>query len=39
MTTPTRARYRGYRFPAEVVGYAALLYFRFPRRLRMENQR
>src|SRR5262245_40616653 len=35
MTTPARARYAGYRFPAEIIGHAAWLYFRFPLGLRM----
>jgi hypothetical protein len=30
MTIPTRARYAGYRFPAEIIGHAVWLYFRFP---------
>jgi hypothetical protein len=30
MTTPARARYTGYRFPAEIIGHAVWLYFRFP---------
>jgi putative transposase len=29
MTTPARARYTGYRFPAEIIGHALWLYFRF----------
>ena len=28
MTTPARARYAGYRFPAEIIGHAVWLYFR-----------
>ena len=35
MTTPARARYTGYRFPAEIIGHAVWLYFRFPLGLRM----
>ena len=35
MTTPARARYAGYRFPAEIIGHAVWLYFRFPLGLRM----
>ena len=38
MTTSACARYTGYRFPAEVIGYAVWLYFRFPLGLRMVNQ-
>jgi hypothetical protein len=34
MTTPARARYTGYRFPAEIIGHAVWLYFRFPLGLR-----
>jgi transposase-like protein len=30
MRTPARARYGGYRFPAEIIGHAVWLYFRFP---------
>jgi putative transposase len=35
MTTPARARYAGYRFPAEIISHAVWLYFRFPLGLRM----
>jgi hypothetical protein len=35
MKTPARARYGGYRFPAEIIGHAVWLYFRFPLGLRM----
>src|SRR5271170_6955854 len=35
MTTPARARYAGYRFPAAIIGHAVWLYFRFPLGLRM----
>jgi len=35
MTTPARARYSGYGFPAEIIGHAVWLYFRFPLGLRM----
>ena len=38
MTTPARARYTGYRFPAEIIGYAVWLYFRFPLGLRMVEE-
>jgi len=38
MTTPARARYTGYRFPAEIVGHAVWLYFRFPLGLRMVEE-
>jgi len=30
MTTSARARFTGYRFPAEIISYAVWLYFRFP---------
>jgi len=33
--TSTRARYTGYRFPAEIIGHTVWLYFRFPLGLRM----
>jgi hypothetical protein len=35
MTTPVRARYVGYWFPAEIIGHAVWLYFRVPLGLRM----
>ena len=35
MTTAARARYAGYRFPAEIISHAVRLYFRFPLGLRM----
>ena len=35
MTRPSRARYSGYRFPAEIISHAVWLYFRFPLGLRM----
>src|SRR5215468_5489380 len=38
MTTSTRARYAGYRFPAEIIGHAVWLYFRFPLGLRMVEE-
>jgi hypothetical protein len=38
MTTPARARYTGYRFPAESIGHALWLYFRFPLGLRMVEE-
>src|SRR6266481_2246294 len=38
MTTPARARYGGYRFPAEIIGHALWLYFRFPLGLRMVEE-
>jgi putative transposase len=38
MTTPARARYGGYRFPAEIIGHAVWLYFRFPLGLRMVEE-
>ena len=38
MTTPARARYTGHRFPAEIIGHAVWLYFRFPLGLRMVEE-
>jgi len=38
MTTLARARYTGYRFPAEIIGHAVWLYFRFPLGLRMVEE-
>src|SRR3977135_1982796 len=38
MTTPVRARYAGDRFPAEIIGHAVWLYFRFPLGLRMVEE-
>src|SRR5258708_137588 len=38
MTRPARARYAGYRFPAEIIGHAVWLYFRFPLGLRMVEE-
>jgi putative transposase len=38
MTTLARARYAGYRFPAEIIGHAVWLYFRFPLGLRMVEE-
>jgi putative transposase len=38
MTTPARARYAGYRFPAEIIGHGVWLYFRFPLGLRMVEE-
>ena len=38
MTTPARACYTGYRFPAEIIGHAVWLYFRFPFGLRMVEE-
>lgn len=38
MTTPCSSSYAGYRFPAEVIGYALWLYFRFPLSLRMVEE-
>jgi hypothetical protein len=29
MTTPTRSRYAGHRFPAEIISHAIWLYFRW----------
>src|SRR5690348_17724332 len=38
MRTSARARYAGYRFPAEIIGHAVWLYFRFPLGLRMVEE-
>src|SRR5438309_5988869 len=38
MTTPARAHYVGYRFPAEIISHAVWLYFRFPLGLRMVEE-
>jgi aerobic-type carbon monoxide dehydrogenase small subunit (CoxS/CutS family) len=38
MTTPAHARYGGYRFPAEIIGHAVWLQFRFPLGLRMVEE-
>ena len=38
MTTAARARYAGYRFPAEIISHAVWLYFRFPLGLRMVEE-
>ncbi len=38
MTTSARARFTGYRFPAEIISYAVWLYFRFPLGLRMVEE-
>src|ERR1700719_3982319 len=38
MTTAARARYSGYRFPAEISSHAVWLYFRFPLGLRMVEE-
>ena len=38
MRTSTRTRYAGYRFPAEIIGHAVWLYFRFPLGLRMVEE-
>jgi len=38
MTPPIRSRYAGHRFPAEVIGHAIWLYFRFPLGLRMVEE-
>jgi putative transposase len=35
MTTLRDPLYVGYRYPAELIGYAVWLYFRFPLSLRM----
>ena len=36
--TSARTRYAGYRFPAEILGHAVCLYFRFPLGLRMVEE-
>src|SRR5437899_11657343 len=38
MTTTARARYKGHRFPAEIISHAVWLYFRFPLGLRMVEE-
>ncbi len=38
MTTAARSPYAGYRFPAEIIGHAVWLYFRFPLSLRMVDE-
>ena len=38
MMTSARARYSGYRFPAEIISHAVWLYFRFPLGLRMVEE-
>jgi putative transposase len=38
MTTPCSPSYAGHRFPAEVIGHAVWLYFRFPLSLRMVEE-
>ena len=38
MRTCARTRYAGYRFPAEIIGHAVWLYFRFPLGLRMVEE-
>src|SRR2546430_7447401 len=38
MRTPARAGYAGYRFPADIIGHAVWLYFRFPLGLRMVEE-
>ena len=38
MRTSARTRYAGYRFPAEMIGHAVWLYFRFPLGLRMVEE-
>ena len=38
MMTPARARYTGYRFPAEIIGHAVWLYSSFPLGLRMVEE-
>ena len=38
MSTPSQPMFAGHRFPAEVIGYAVYLYFRFPLSLRMVEE-
>ena len=38
MTMSLRSRYAGHRFPAEIIGHAVWLYFRFPLSLRMVEE-
>lgn len=38
MVTPACPSYAGYRFPAEIIGHAVWLYFRFPLSLRMVDE-
>src|SRR5215203_3683569 len=38
MTPSAKSPYAGYRFPAEVIGHAVWLYFRFPLSLRMVDE-
>src|SRR5437660_11248276 len=38
MTTSAHTRYKGHRFPAEVIGHAVWLCFRFPLGLRMVEE-
>src|SRR5271154_5500967 len=38
LKTPRAPIYAGYRFPAEIISYAAWLYFRFPLSLRMVEE-
>src|SRR5580692_5169689 len=38
MRTSAPTRYAGYRFPAEIIGHAVWLYFRFPLGLRMVEE-
>ena len=38
MTTPACPSYAGYRCPAEIIGHAVWLYFRFPLSLRMVDE-
>ncbi len=35
MTTASRTRYAGHRFPPEIISHAVWMYFRFPLSLRM----
>ncbi len=38
MTTASRARYAGHRFPPEIISHAVWMYFRFPLSLRMVEE-
>jgi putative transposase len=38
VTAPARPSFAGYRFPAEIIGQAVWLYFRFPLSLRMVEE-
>src|SRR3982750_3080283 len=38
MTSATKSRYAGYRFPGEIIGHTVWLYFRFPLSLRVVEE-